>query len=201
MTTVQPPIEGTALTLRLLPVIHLTDDQLYELCLINRELRIERTAEGELLIMPPTGSGTGHREAEIVAALVVWAKQDATGIAFGSSTGFTLPNGAMRSPDAAWVKRERWNALTEGQKEQFAPLCPDFVVELRSRTDSLSALQAKMQEYIDNGAALGWLIDPEHMRVYIYRPRAHVECLENPDKISADPLLPGFTLQLLDIWM
>jgi Uma2 family endonuclease len=178
----------------------MTDDQFFEFCQINRELRIERIAKGELIIMPPTGTGTGGRNFKLTLQLGIWVEQDGAGIGFDSSTGFKLPNGAERSPDAAWVKLERWNALSEEQQEKFAPICPDFVVELKSPTDSLKVLQNKMQEYIDNGALLGWLIDPKQRRVYIYRPQNPVECLENPLVISGDPLLPGFVLDLGKIW-
>jgi Uma2 family endonuclease len=186
--------------LRLHPVINLTDDQLVEFCAINRELRIERTAQGELQIMPPTGFETGHRNSLITTALVVWAQQHGTGVAVGSSTGFLLPNGAMRSPDTAWVRRSRVDALTREQKRKFIPLCPDFVVELRSPTDRLSTVQAKMQEYMENGAQLGWLIDPEERRVYIYLPRGQMQLLENPPMLPGDPVLPGFVLHLQTIW-
>ncbi len=186
--------------LRLHPVINLTDDQLVEFCAINRELRIERTAQGELQIMPPTFGETGYQNAKITAALLVWAEQDRTGVAFDSSTGFLLPNGAMRSPDAGWVRRSRLAALTKEQKGKFIPLCPDFVVELRSPTDRLSTVQAKMQEYMENGAQLGWLIDPEERRVYIYRQQGPVESLNAPTTISGHPMLPGFVLNLQTIW-
>ena len=125
-----------------------------------------------------------------------WAKKDGTGISFDSSTGFRLPNGAIRSPDASWVKPERWQTLTLEQRRGFAPLCPDFVLELRSATDQLSALQAKMQEYIDNGARLGWLIDPSERRVYIYRPGLPMEQQNDPSTLSGDPVLPGFVFHL-----
>ena len=159
-TMPQPVKANRGLLLHLRSSVNLTDNQLFELCLANRELQIERTAEGDLIIMPPVGGETGWRNAELTAALVGWAHRDGTGVAFDSSAGFLLPNGAMRSPDAAWVRRVRLEKLTPEQKRKFIPLCPDFVVEIRSPTDSLRALQAKMQEYITNGAALGWLIDP-----------------------------------------
>lgn len=200
MTQTLVQVENPPLVVHLRPIIHLTDDQFYELCRINRELRIERTAEGDLIIMPPAGGETGKRNSDLTAALVVWAKQDRTGVVFDSSTGFTLPNGAVRSPDAAWVKRSRLATLTPEQKKKFLPLCPDFVIELRSPTDSLTALQAKMQEYLDNGAQLGWLIDPEQRRVYLYRPNSPVEYWEDLTEISGDPVLPGLTLNLQEIW-
>lgn len=193
-------IENSPLVLHLHPVINLTDDQFFEFCQINRDLRIERTATGELLIMPPTGTETGGRNFNLIGQLWVWVNQDGTGIGFDSSTGFTLPNGAQRSPDAAWVKLERWNALTPEQQKKFAPICPDFVVELRSASDNLEPLKSKMQEYIDNGALLGWLIDRKNRQVYIYRPEVPVERLDNPASVSGDPLLSGFVLDLSKIW-
>lgn len=193
-------MENLPLVLQLHPAIQLTDDQFFEFCQLNRDLRIERNAKGELSIMLPTGSGTGGRNFKLIQQLGTWVDIDGTGIGFDSSTGFKLPNGAERSPDASWVKLKRWNALTEEQQERFAPICPDFVLELRSRTDSLTVLQSKMQEYIDNGAILGWLIDCKRRRVYIYRPQCEVERLDNPETISGDPVLPGFVLDLSKIW-
>lgn len=188
------------IVVRLRPVIELTDDQFFEFCQVNRDLRIERTAAGELVIMPPTGWKTGSRNMEIAIQLGLWAKRDGTGIATDSSTGFTLPNGATRAPDAAWVERSRLTEITEDQKEKFLPLCPDFVIELRSPTDSLPVVQAKMQEYMDNGARLGWLIDPIQGRVHVYRSQAQVEILEHPETLSGDLVLPGFVLDLREIW-
>lgn len=179
--------------------IDLTDDQFFQMCQKNRDYRFERTASGELLIMPPTGSDTGNRNFDMVVELGIWNKQTKLGKGFDSSSGFTLPNGAERSPDASWVKIERWNALTPEQQEKFAPICPDFVVELRSRTDSLKELQDKMQEYIENGAQLGWLIDRKNKRVEIYRPGKDVEILDNPASLSGENILPGFVLDLQQI--
>lgn len=176
--------------------IDLTDDQYFQVCQNNRDYRFERTASGELLIMPPTGSDTGRRNVKITTKLDIWNSQNNLGEVFDSSTGFTLPNGAKRSVNASWVKIERWNALTPEQQESFAPICPDFVVELRSRTDSLKELQEKMQEYIDNGAILGWLIDRKNKRVEIYRPGKEAEILENPATLSGEDILPGFVLDL-----
>jgi Uma2 family endonuclease len=193
-------IETPPLMLQLYPAIQLTDDQFFEFCQLNRDFRIERTAKGELLIMSPTGGKTGRRNFRLIQQLANWVDIDGSGIGLDSSTGFKLPNGADRSPDASWVKLERWNTLTEEQQERFVPLCPDFVVGLRSRTDSLQILQDKMQEYIDNGAALGWLIDCKRRRVYIYRPQSEVERLDNPKTVSGDPVLPGFILDLSKIW-
>jgi Uma2 family endonuclease len=178
----------------------MTADEFYEFCQLNRDLRLELTSEGDLIIMPPTGSKSGHRNLKLSIKLGLWAEQDGTGQAFDSSTGFALPNGAKRSPDFAWIANERWNALTQDEQEKFAPLCPDFVVELRSPTDSLKTLQRKMEEYIANGAQLGWLIDPLERRVYIYRPQTGVVELDNPQTVSGDPALRGLALNLEEIW-
>jgi len=186
--------------LRFYPVITLTDDQFYNFCQINREMRIEKTGRGDILIMAPTGGETSRRNSELIAALVNWTKKDKTGVAFDSSGGFILPNGATRSPDAAWIKRSRLAGLTRKQKEKFIPLCPDFVIELRSPSDTLGTLQEKMQEYMDNGAKLGWLIDPVQKNFFIYRPDSNPECLENPEAVSGESVLPNFMLELDEIW-
>ena len=191
--------ESTAVLLRLPPDLHITDDQFFEFCQINRELRIERTAQGELWIMAPAGWDTSGKNAEITMQLGLWAKRDGTGVTFDSSGGFRLRNGAVLSPDASWVRRDRLAALTTEQRAKFLPLCPDFVIELRSPTDGLSSLQDKMREYMDNGAQLGWLIDPLGGQVFVYRPGSPVERLEGPDSVSADPVLPGFRLELSEI--
>lgn len=180
--------------------LSLTDEQFLRLCQENPEMRLELNARGELVIMPPTGSKTGLRNSVLNYSLVAWSITEGTGVAFDSSTLFALPNGARRSPDAAWVRRERWNMLTEDQQEGPAPLCPDFVVELRSRTDRLSILREKMQEYIGNGARLGWLIDPSEKRVYVYRPGQPVETLDDPATVSGEPELPGFVLNVRELW-
>ncbi|MEQ9484992.1 Uma2 family endonuclease [Coleofasciculus sp. F4-SAH-05] len=200
MTTVTTPVENSPLVLHLHPVINLTDEQFFDFCQINRDLRIERTATGELLIIPPTGSETGGRNFRLNGQLYNWTEQNGTGVGFDSSTGFTLPNGAKVSPDAAWVKLERWKTLTPEQQNTFAPICPDFVVELRSVSDNLTLLKTKMQEYIDNGALLGWLIDRKKRQVYIYRSGVAVECLDNPATVSGESVLPGFILDLSKIW-
>lgn len=192
--------ESLPLVVQLHPVIEMTDEQFFEFCQINRELRIERTARGELVIMSPTGSETGERNFSLIVQLGIWVERDGTGVGFDSSSGFTLPNGAVRSPDAAWIKKSRWEAISQEQRQKFAPICPDFVVELRSASDRLKGLQEKMQEYIENGAKLGWLIDPIQRQVYIYRPEAEMECLENPATVSGEPLLSGFVLDLSKIW-
>jgi Uma2 family endonuclease len=193
--TVSPP-----LLVRLRPVLEMTDEQFFQFCQINRELRMERTAKGDLLIMPPTGGRTGVQNIELSYQLRAWVRSDQTGVAFDSSTGFILPNGATRSPDAAWVSRSRLASLTEEQKEKFLPVCPEFVVELRSISDWLAEQKAKLREYIENGAQLGLLIDPQDRRVYMYRPGAEVETLENPDTFPCDPVLPDFVLNLNEIW-
>ena len=177
-----------------------TGEQFEQLCRDNREIRMELTSRGELILMPPTGSKTGMRNADILSQLVIWAKTDGRGVVFDSSTGFRLANSARRSPDAAWVRRERWQALTEEEQEGFAPLCPDFVIELRSRSDNLPPLHEKMEEWIENGAAMAWMIDQLRKRVFIYRPEMPAELLEAPETIAGDPLLPGFVLDLREIW-
>ena len=180
--------------------IRLTDEQFYQLCKDNPEARLELTADGELIAMPPTGAETGARNMKLSHRLQSWSEKDGRGIAFDSSTGFALPNGAKRSPDASWLSVERWDPLSDEEQEGFAPLCPDFVVELRSPTDRLRILKRKMAEYIDNGAGLGWLIDPVEKCVHVYRSGHPDECLENPAEVSGEPILPGFTLRLKDIW-
>ena len=180
--------------------LNLTDESFFYLCQDNRDLRLELTATGELLIMGPTTSETGRRNANLIFQLCLWARQDGTGECFDSSAGFTLPNGAKVSPDASWIRRERYEALSAEEREQFAPLCPDFVIELRSKTDRLARLQARMVEYSESGAGLGWLIDPAAKRVYVYRPGRAVETLDAPETIAGDPALPKFVLQLQEIW-
>jgi Uma2 family endonuclease len=178
----------------------LTEEQFVRLCQENPDLQLELTAQGELVIMPPTGMETGRRNSTLTQRLANWAETDGTGVAFDSSTLFTLPNGAKRSPDASWVRRERWDALPKEQRQGFGLLCPDFVVELRSPTDRLGDLREKPQEYIDNGARLGWLIDLLEKRVYVYRPDQPVELLDDPPMVSGDPVLPGFVLHVRELW-
>lgn len=180
--------------------VGITDELFQQLCQDNEDLRLELSAYGELIITPGAGGNTGLRNANITCQVTSWARSDATGLSFDSSTMFCLPNGAKRSPDTAWVRRVRWNALTEEEQEGFVPLCPDFVLELRSTTDSLMFLQDKMQEYIANGAHLGLLIDPASRQVYLYRPNQTEECLDDPQSVKGDPLMPGFVLELKDIW-
>ena len=191
---------GGALRVRLQPALCPTDDQFYEFCRINRELRIERGAEGEVTIMPPAGWESARRNAEITAQLQAWATRDGTGTAADSSAGYVLPNGAVRSPDASWVSNARLTSVTAEQRSRFLPLCPDFVVELRSPADRLPALQDKMAEYVANGVALGWLIDPVNRQVFVYRPGLDVERLDQPESLSAHPVLVRFELRMGDIW-
>lgn len=180
--------------------IDLTDEQFFQLCQNNRELKFERTQSGELIIMPPTGGTTSDRNSDLNYQLRAWNRQHNLGKVFDSSGGFKLPNGADRSPDASWVRIERWEALTSEEKDKFLPLCPDFVIELRSPSDSLQTLRSKMQEYIDNGARLGWLIDPKRRVVEIYRPDREVEILPSPSTVFGEDVLPGFVLDLTQVW-
>lgn len=177
-----------------------TDDEFWEFCRQNDDLRIEMTKEGDVIIMPPTGSETGDRNAEITMQLRIWAKKDKSGKTYDSSTGFKLPNGATVSPDASWVRNERLEKFTAKQLERFLPLCPDFIIELRSSSDNLKDLQTKMVEYIENGAQLGWMIDPKNKRVSIYRANGETEILENPEIVSGEDVLKGFKLDLTEIW-
>ncbi len=200
MTTLLIQTERIPLTVNFPTLKSISVEEFYEFCLANRDLRIERTASGEVIIMSPAFSDTGNRNIKIAQQLGNWAEEDGTGEAFDSSAGFTLPNGATRSPDASWIKLERWNALSEEQKASFAPICPDFVVELRSKSDTLSGLQNKMEEYIDNGSLLGLLIDRKNRKVYIYRPNQQPEILDNPETVSCEPILPRFVLRMAKIW-
>lgn len=179
--------------------IQLTEDQFYRLCRDNPELRMELGSKGELIVMSPTGAKTGWRNSKLNQRLANWADGDGRGVAFDSNAGFTLPNGAKRSPDAAWVRLEAWEALTDEEQEKFAPICPDFVAELRSPQDSLPSLEAKMREYMDNGARLGWLIDPMEERVLVYRSSGPPERLEKPERLSGEDVLVGLSLDLRDI--
>ncbi len=183
------------------PSMQMTDEQFFEFCQVNRNLRIERNQFGEISIMPPTGSETGNREFNIALQLGVWSEKDGTGICFSSSTGFKLSTGAERSPDASWIQLSRWNTLSPEQQQRFAPICPDFVIELRSPSDNLQPLKEKMEEYMrEPGIQVGLLIDRNHRRVYIYRPGIAAECLENPATVSGEPVLPGFILNMSKVW-
>jgi Uma2 family endonuclease len=177
-----------------------SDEELYELCEQNSELRIERTAQGDITVMSPAGGASSHRSLKVAAALDRWAEKDGTGAAFESSAGFVLPNGAMRAPDASWVLRSRLDEIPRDTRERFLPLCPDLVVEIKSPSDKLADLEAKMEEYRENGVRLGWLIDPEARRVHVYRPERQVETLEGPLGVTGDPELPGFVLDLGPVW-
>ena len=213
MTTAKtPPVETTAesdvdpgatLPYRLalnIRALEMTEEQFFRFCLDNGNLRIELTAEKELIIMPPAGGTTSGRNSELAIDLGIWSRQDGTGKTFDSSGGFTLPNGATLSPDAAWVLLSRWDSLSEEEQDRFPPISPDFVIELRSPSDRLTDAQRKMAEYMENGVRLGWLIDPQNRRVHVYRPGQPVETLEQPATVSGDPVLPGFVLDLSVVW-
>jgi Uma2 family endonuclease len=180
--------------------LKITHEEFVQLAQVNRDLQLERTASGELIVMPPTGSETGNRNSDLEGQLWLWNKQTKLGKTFNSSTAFHLPNGADRAPDAAWIALERWDTLTLQEKEGFAPIAPDFVIELRSKTDSLAKLRAKMQEYMENGVRLGWLIDRKNKIVEIYRQNQDVEILNFPMTLSGEDVLPGFILDLTEVW-
>ena len=190
------------IVLRLDTLLEITDDVLLKLSSLNDTLRLEKNADGELEILPPTFTDTGNQELNSATDLMVWAQSDGTGVTFGPTTGFTLPNGAVRSPDASWILRSRLAALTEEQRQGFWRIVPDFVIELRSSSDTLAGAQSKMQEYMESGVRLGWLIDPldPQRRVYVYRPGSEVEILEYPESLSGEPELPGFDLDLKPVW-
>ena len=190
----------TAITLNLNSIIKLTSEQFYQLCEENPDLKLERNANGELIVMPPTGGETGKRNVKLTTQLDQWNEETELGEVFDSSTGFTLPNKADRSPDVSWVEKSRWSALTPEQREKFIPLCPDFVIELVSPSDSLKKSQEKMQEYMENGCRLGWLINRKKREVEIYRPGQDVEVLQSPLTLSGENVLPGFVLNLQKIW-
>ena len=189
-----------ALTVDLKPIIDLTDEQFYQLCQTNQNLRFERNSTGEIVIMPPVGGESSNRNAGLTAQLWIWNEKYKLGITFDSSGGFKLPNGADRSPDASWIKLSKWNALTPEQQTKFLPLCPDFVIELLSPSDSLKRTQTKMEEYISNGVRLGWLINRKNCQVEIYRIGKEVEVLNNPNSLSGEDVLPNFVLDLQMIW-
>lgn len=189
-----------ALTLQLPSAFQMTNEQFAQLAAVNKNLRLELTSTEELIIMPPTGGETGNRNFEIYIDLGLWNRQTRLGKAFDSSTGFRLPQGGTRSPDVAWLRMERWEALSEEQRKGFLPLCPDFAVELVSETDNLEDTQKKMREYLENGLRLGWLINPKTRQVEIYRPNQVVEVLESPTTLSGEDVLPGFVLNLQPIF-
>jgi Uma2 family endonuclease len=190
----------TTLTLNLNSVIKLTRSQFYQLCQENPDLKLERNAQGELIIMPPTGGETGRSNVHLILQVASWNEQNQKGEVFDSSTGFTLPNGADRSPDVSWVEKSRWDALTKEQREKFLPLCPDFVIEIMSPSDTLKKVQDKMDEYIKNECRLGWLINKKKQEVEIYRPGQEVEVLKSPPTLSGEDILPDFVLSMQKIW-
>jgi Uma2 family endonuclease len=193
-----------ALSLNVPPAVGLTDEQFYQLCIANEPWQLELTQAGELIIMPPTGGESGIRNSDITTDLNLWNRQTKLGKVFDSSTEFKLPSGAYRCPDTAWVKLERWQALTKDEQKRFPPICPDFVIELRSESDVLEKLRLKMREYQNNGARLGWLIDPQTPLVEIYRSQQDVEVLsfsfDNPPQLLGEEVLPGFILDLTIIF-
>lgn len=194
-------MQMTAITLDLRPVVDLTSEQFYKLCQANPDIKLELDSKGKLIVMPPTGGETGDRNSEINYQLRAWNKHTKMGKCFDSSTGFVLPNGAKRSPDAAWIPLDRWEFLTPEQRKRFLPLCPDFAIELMSETDTLGEVQKKMQEYTDNGLRLGWLINPKNKIVEIYRLRQNVEVRRSPTTLSGEDVLPGFVLDLNQIFV
>lgn len=195
-----PAMPACPVVLHLGPLGRMTDAEFFRFCQLNRDWRIERTHDGDLIVMPPASSDSGRRNFSLTAQQAAWSRSDGTGVGFDSSAGFRLPNGATRSPDAAWIKRDRWLALSDDERQTFAPLTPDFVVELRFKTDSLGVLRAKMRQYIDNGARLGWSIDPPARSVEVYRPGQEPVLFDQPATVSADPVLSGFVLDLAEIF-
>ncbi len=186
--------------LKILPIQneYMTDDEFFEFCRQNRAVKFERNPNGEIIFGMPTGAHTGRINMKISTRLGIWSEQDGTGEAFDSSTGFKLPNKATRSPDAAWLSHTQWNRLSEEEKKRFPPVCPDFVIEICSENDTVSELMDKMTEYIENGCRLGWLIDPNHRKAYIYRPNQEVEVVDSFDqKLSGEQILKGFELDLM----
>jgi Uma2 family endonuclease len=200
MTEVLEEIEQAPLVVHPIPSHRMDDDEFFEFCQLNGDLRIERSAEGDIILMAPTGGSSGRSNAKLIVKFGIWAERDGTGTIFDSATGFILPNSAVRAPDVSWVLNKRLELISDDQWEKFLPLCPDFVLELRSRTDPLRIQQAKMSEYIDNGARLGWLIDPIRKQAHIYRPSRPIEILAKPNQLGGEDVLPGFTLELDEIW-
>ncbi|HEY9735827.1 MAG TPA: Uma2 family endonuclease [Trichocoleus sp.] len=188
------------LAINLRPALELTNEEFEQICRSNPELRLERNAQGELIAMSAAGSESSRRNADILIDLGLWNRQTQLGITFDSSAGFTLPNGAIRSPDASWIAKDRWNALPPEQRRRFAPICPDFVVELKSPSDTWEDLQKKMVEYLDNGAQLGWLIDPDSRKAEVYRAGEPATPLQNPATLSGEAVLPEFVLNLEVVW-
>jgi Uma2 family endonuclease len=191
--------ETIPLMVRVRSGLRVSDKAFWRICCDNRDLRLERTARGELIVMMPAGTGTGGRNASLTGQLWAWNRTSGLGYSFDSSAGYRLPNGATRSPDASWITRERWEAMPDELKEKFAPICPDFVVELMSPSDELGDVRDKMREYIEQGARLGWLIDPKTNLVEIYRPGRPTEAPARPPTLDGEDVLPGFVLDLRDI--
>jgi len=189
-----------AVTINFDAIAQITDDQFYQLCRENPDVKFERNARGEIIVMSPTGGETGNSNFEIATDFGIWNRQAKLGVCFDSSTCFKLPNGANRSPDVSWIEQARWDALTAEQKQKFPPIAPDFVLELMSPTDSLKDTQGKMQEYMNNQVKLGWLINRKTRRVEIYRQGQEVEILECPTELSGEDILPGFVLNLQTVW-
>jgi Uma2 family endonuclease len=195
-----PPVNFLPFSIQLAPVVPMTQDQYFDFCQLNADKRFERTAEGELIIMPPSGGDSGVRDASVVGQLYAWWVPIGKGRVLGPSGGFILPNGANRAPDAAWVSPEQLATITPEQRRKFWPVCPFFLIEVLSPSDSLKKLQEKMEEYQANGCRLGWLIDPDKLQVHIYRPGQPVQVLDNPRTLAGDPELPGFVLDLEPVW-
>ena len=188
------------LPVRIRPEHPMTDEELIRFCAANEMVRVERDANGELILMSPSGSGTGQKNSDLIYQLTAWARETNSGVTFDSSAGFTLPDGSMRSPDAAWIAWPRWNALTKEEQDRFAPICPEFVIELRSPSDSLTELQAKMRLWIANGAEVAWLIDPSRKTVEVYRVGREGEVLEGGSAVVGDGPVAGFVLELGRVW-
>ncbi len=202
LPTTSPPsaFDFPAISIQLAPAVPMTQDQFFDFCQQNAAKRFERTAEGELIIMAPSGGEAGIQDAEVCMQLGIWAKAYGKGKVVGSSGGYILPNSANRAPDASWISPEQWASLTAEQRKKFLPICPFFLIEVMSPSDSLKKTQDKMEEYIANGCQLAWLIDPSKMQVHVYRPGQPVQALDNPQTISGDPELPGFVLDLEPVW-
>jgi Uma2 family endonuclease len=195
-----PVLAGVRLPFRFRPETPMSDEDLMRFCAANGIARVERDVHGEILVMSPAGNRTGRRNAAIVGALDAWAQKDARGYVFDSSTGFTLPDGSIRSPDAAWIEAARWDALSEADKNRFSPICPDFILELRSETDSLAALKTKMSQWIANGVKLAWLIDPQNKTAAVYRSGAKPVVHRHPTSIPGDGVMAGFELLTSRLW-
>ena len=190
----------TGITIKLQPIIELNDEKFYQLCRKNPDVKFERNAQGEIIVMPPTGGETGKRNAEIIIDFGIWNRQTKLGVLFDSSTCFKLPNGADRSPDVSWIRQDRWDILTPEEQEKFPPIAPDFVLELMSPTDNLKDVQTKMREYMDNQVKLSWLFNRKTRRVEIYRLGQEVEILQDPAQMSGEDILPGFVLDMQIVW-